>query len=63
MPSFAEAELAFSHNTFLLTGSETVLADIALDLLRLLMTDHWSWLCTENMQKVLHLLFSTLIQR
>ncbi|XP_019402558.1 PREDICTED: sorting nexin-19 isoform X1 [Crocodylus porosus] len=44
-------------------GSETVLADIALDLLRLLMMDHWSWLCTENMQKVLHLLFSTLIQR
>ncbi|KAJ6656031.1 hypothetical protein lerEdw1_004436 [Lerista edwardsae] len=44
-------------------GSETLLADIALDLLRLIMVDHWSWLCTENMQKVLHLLFGTLIQR
>ncbi|XP_054854526.1 sorting nexin-19 isoform X2 [Eublepharis macularius] len=43
--------------------SETPLADIALDLLRLIMMDHWSWLCTENMQKVLHLLFGTLIQR
>nr|XP_056716285.1 sorting nexin-19 [Euleptes europaea] len=43
--------------------SETPLADTALDLLRLVMTDHWSWLCTENMQKVLHVLFGTLIQR
>ncbi|KAL8173711.1 UNVERIFIED_CONTAM: hypothetical protein K2H54_019758 [Gekko kuhli] len=43
--------------------SETPLADIAVDLLRLVMVDHWSWLCTENMQKVLHLLFGTLIQR
>lgn len=46
-----------------LLGSETLLADIALDLLRLIMVDHWSWLCTENMQKVLHLLFGTLIER
>ncbi|XP_044295587.1 sorting nexin-19 isoform X2 [Varanus komodoensis] len=45
------------------SGSETMLADVALDLLRLIMVDHWSWLCTENMQKVLHLLFGTLIQR
>ncbi|XP_062995241.1 sorting nexin-19 [Elgaria multicarinata webbii] len=43
--------------------SETLLADVALDLLRLIMVDHWSWLCTENMQKVLHLVFGTLIQR
>ncbi|XP_077161477.1 sorting nexin-19 [Paroedura picta] len=43
--------------------SETPLADMAMDLLRLVMMDHWSWLCTENMQKVLHLLFGTLIQR
>ncbi|XP_026719538.1 sorting nexin-19 [Athene cunicularia] len=42
---------------------ETALADLALDVLRLLMMDHWSWLCTENMQKVFHLLFGTLIQR
>uniref|UniRef100_A0A8D0HE65 PX domain-containing protein n=1 Tax=Sphenodon punctatus TaxID=8508 RepID=A0A8D0HE65_SPHPU len=45
-------------------GSEkTALATIALDLLRLLMMDHWSWLCMENMQKLLHLLSGTLIQR
>ncbi|XP_074783483.1 sorting nexin-19 [Athene noctua] len=42
---------------------ETALADLALDVLRLLLMDHWSWLCTENMQKVFHLLFGTLIQR
>ncbi|XP_039352416.1 sorting nexin-19 isoform X4 [Mauremys reevesii] len=44
-------------------GSETPLADTALDLLHLLLMDRWSWLCTENMQKVLHLLFGSLIQR
>ncbi|XP_003223200.3 sorting nexin-19 isoform X1 [Anolis carolinensis] len=43
--------------------SETLLADVALDLLHLVMVDHWSWLCTENMQRLLHLLFGTLIQR
>ncbi|XP_050777517.1 sorting nexin-19 isoform X1 [Gopherus flavomarginatus] len=43
--------------------SETPLADTALDLLHLLLMDRWSWLCTENMQKVLHLLFGSLIQR
>ncbi|XP_074832912.1 sorting nexin-19 isoform X2 [Carettochelys insculpta] len=45
------------------TSSETPLADTALDLLHLLMVDHWSWLCTENMQKVLRLLFGSWIQR
>ncbi|XP_009977953.1 PREDICTED: sorting nexin-19, partial [Tauraco erythrolophus] len=45
------------------SDSETALADLALDVLRLLLMDHWSWLCTENIQKVLHLLFGTLIQR
>ncbi|XP_069751015.1 sorting nexin-19 isoform X2 [Narcine bancroftii] len=44
-------------------GSETVLADIALDLLCLLMKDHWSWLCTENMQKLIRLLCGTLVER
>ncbi|NWI17782.1 SNX19 protein, partial [Crypturellus soui] len=43
--------------------SETALADLALDLLRLLLADHWGWLCTDNMHKVLDLLFGTLIQR
>ncbi|XP_037265620.1 sorting nexin-19 isoform X1 [Falco rusticolus] len=45
------------------SDSETALADLALDVLRLLLMDHWSWLCTENVQKVFHLLFGTLIQR
>ncbi|NXP49018.1 SNX19 protein, partial [Heliornis fulica] len=45
------------------SDSETALADLALDVLRLLLVDHWSWLCTENVQKVFHLLFGTLIQR
>ncbi|NXC43005.1 SNX19 protein, partial [Penelope pileata] len=45
------------------TDSETALADLALDLLRLLLMDHWSWLCIENIQKAFHLLFGTLIQR
>ncbi|KAH0623271.1 hypothetical protein JD844_031383 [Phrynosoma platyrhinos] len=43
--------------------SETLLADVALDILHLIMVDHWSWLCTDNMQRVLHLLFGTLVQR
>ncbi|NWV11634.1 SNX19 protein, partial [Ptilonorhynchus violaceus] len=45
------------------TDSETALADLALDVLRLVLVDHWSWLCTENIQKVFNLLFGTLIQR
>ncbi|NXX22653.1 SNX19 protein, partial [Podargus strigoides] len=45
------------------SDSETALADLALEVLRLLLVDHWSWLCTENIQKVFHLLFGTLIQR
>ncbi|NXW64740.1 SNX19 protein, partial [Eurystomus gularis] len=45
------------------SDSETALADLALDVLRLLLMDHWSWLCTENIQKVFHLIFGTLIQR
>lgn len=43
--------------------SETALADLALDVLRLVLADHWSWLCTENIQKVFNLLFGTLVQR
>ncbi|XP_044522094.1 sorting nexin-19 isoform X2 [Gracilinanus agilis] len=43
--------------------AETGLADTALDLLLLLMMEQWRWLCTENMQKALRLLFGTLIQR
>ncbi|NWI58338.1 SNX19 protein, partial [Calyptomena viridis] len=43
--------------------SETPLADLALDVLRLVLVDHWSWMCTENIQKVFNLLFGTLVQR
>ncbi|XP_031299224.1 sorting nexin-19 isoform X2 [Camelus dromedarius] len=43
-------------------GAETELADTALDLLLLLLMEQWRWLCTENMRKVLHLIFGTLIQ-
>ncbi|XP_057604255.1 sorting nexin-19 isoform X4 [Hippopotamus amphibius kiboko] len=44
-------------------GTETELADTALDLLLLLLMEQWRWLCTENVQKVVHLIFGTLIQR
>ena len=44
-------------------GTETELADTALDLLVLLLMEQWRWLCTESVQKVLHLVFGTLIQR
>ncbi|XP_032140834.1 sorting nexin-19 isoform X1 [Sapajus apella] len=44
-------------------GRETELADTALDLLLLLLTEQWKWLCTENMQKFLRLIFGTLLQR
>ncbi|MCI4385693.1 hypothetical protein PGIGA_G00053700 [Pangasianodon gigas] len=42
---------------------ETVLADMALNVLCLLMKDQWSWLCTENIQRSIRLLFGTLIER
>ncbi|XP_069326818.1 sorting nexin-19 isoform X2 [Eulemur rufifrons] len=44
-------------------GTETELADTALDLLLLLLMEQWKWLCTENMQKFLRLIFGTLVQR
>ncbi|XP_007954810.1 sorting nexin-19 [Orycteropus afer afer] len=43
--------------------TETELADTAINLLLLLLMEQWRWLCTENMQKVLNLMFGTLIQR
>ncbi|XP_041030134.1 sorting nexin-19 isoform X2 [Carcharodon carcharias] len=57
------SEPSSSHQDLNSEGSETALADVALDLLCLLMKDHWSWLCTENMQKVIRLLCGTLIER
>lgn len=44
-------------------GAETELADTALDLILLLFMQQWKWLCTENMQKCLRLVFGTLVQR
>ncbi|XP_029964061.1 sorting nexin-19 isoform X2 [Salarias fasciatus] len=44
-------------------GSETALAEVALNILCLLMKEQWSWLCTENIQKTIRLLFGTLINR
>ncbi|XP_036392418.1 sorting nexin-19-like [Megalops cyprinoides] len=43
--------------------AETALADVALDMLCLLIQDQWSWLCTENIQRTVRLLFGTLIDR
>uniref|UniRef100_W5K3C8 Sorting nexin 19 n=1 Tax=Astyanax mexicanus TaxID=7994 RepID=W5K3C8_ASTMX len=42
---------------------ETVLADMALNVLCLLMKEQWRWLCTENIQRSIRLLFGTLIDR
>ncbi|KAI4890571.1 hypothetical protein NFI96_002082 [Prochilodus magdalenae] len=43
-------------------GTDTALADVALNILCLLMKDQWSWLCTENIQKTIRLLFGTIIE-
>ncbi|KAG8008115.1 Sorting nexin-19 [Nibea albiflora] len=43
--------------------SYTAVADVALNILCLLMKDQWSWLCTENIQKTIRLLFGTFIER
>ncbi|XP_041669807.1 sorting nexin-19 isoform X2 [Cheilinus undulatus] len=45
------------------TASETALAEVALNILCLLMREQWSWLCTENIQRTIRLLFGTLINR
>ncbi|KAM7399804.1 hypothetical protein PAMP_019048 [Pampus punctatissimus] len=41
--------------------AETALAEVALNILCLLMKEQWSWLCTENIQRTIRLLFGTLI--
>ncbi|XP_033833089.1 sorting nexin-19-like [Periophthalmus magnuspinnatus] len=43
--------------------SETALAEVTLNILCLLMRDQWSWLCTENIQRTIRLLFGTLLNR
>uniref|UniRef100_A0A8D3B0B9 Sorting nexin 19 n=1 Tax=Scophthalmus maximus TaxID=52904 RepID=A0A8D3B0B9_SCOMX len=45
------------------TASETALAEVALNILCLLAKEQWSWLCTENIQRAIRLLFGTLINR
>ncbi|KAK2881203.1 hypothetical protein Q8A67_018471 [Cirrhinus molitorella] len=45
------------------SASEMALSDQALNILCVLMKDQWSWLCTENIQKTIRLLFGTLIER
>ncbi|XP_057694550.1 sorting nexin-19-like [Corythoichthys intestinalis] len=44
-------------------AAEMELADVALNILCLLMREQWSWLCTENIQRTIRLLFGTLINR
>ncbi|XP_014263214.1 sorting nexin-19 [Maylandia zebra] len=44
-------------------GSEMALAEVALNILCLLMKQQWSWLCMENIQKTIRLVFGTLINR
>ncbi|KAK7883180.1 hypothetical protein WMY93_029354 [Mugilogobius chulae] len=43
--------------------SETALAEVTLNILCLLMREQWSWLCTENIQRTVRLLFGTLLNR
>ncbi|KAG1951452.1 sorting nexin-19 [Pimephales promelas] len=43
--------------------SETALSDQALNILCVLLKDQWSWLCTENIQRTIRLLFGTFIER
>ncbi|XP_056329544.1 sorting nexin-19 [Danio aesculapii] len=42
---------------------ETALSNQALNILCMLMKNQWSWLCTENIQKTIRMLFGTLIER
>lgn len=62
-------ETAFSPNNSLTkkcneeSASEMPLAEVAMNILCLLMREQWSWLCTENIQRTVRLLFGTLINR
>ncbi|XP_077422661.1 sorting nexin-19 [Vanacampus margaritifer] len=44
-------------------AAEMALADVSLNILCLLTREQWSWLCTENIQRTIRLLFGTLINR
>nr|XP_040037202.1 sorting nexin-19a isoform X3 [Gasterosteus aculeatus aculeatus] len=56
-PGMDRKTLGKTHST------DTAVADVALNILCLLMKDQWSWLCTENIQKTIRLLFGTFIER
>lgn len=43
--------------------SEMALAEVTLDILCLLMREQWSWLCTQNIQRTIRMLFGTLLNR
>ncbi|XP_028839515.1 sorting nexin-19a isoform X3 [Denticeps clupeoides] len=58
-----EMNLRASDTRPLETVSDIALADVALNVLCLLMKEQWSWLCTENVQKIIRLLFGTCIER
>uniref|UniRef100_H2LTW8 Sorting nexin 19a n=1 Tax=Oryzias latipes TaxID=8090 RepID=H2LTW8_ORYLA len=51
------------NDGFSVCSVDTAVADVALNILCLLMKDQWSWLCTENIQKAIRLLFGTFIER
>lgn len=42
---------------------EMPLAEVTLDILCLLMREQWSWLCTQNIQRTIRMLFGTLLNR
>ncbi|XP_051526545.1 sorting nexin-19-like [Myxocyprinus asiaticus] len=44
-------------------GTDTALADIALNILCLLVKDLWSWLCTENIQKTIRLFLNVVMEK
>uniref|UniRef100_A0A672Z395 Sorting nexin 19a n=1 Tax=Sphaeramia orbicularis TaxID=375764 RepID=A0A672Z395_9TELE len=60
-PTVKDSEGA--HISFCVCSADTAVADVALNILCLLMKDQWSWLCTENIQKTIRLLFGTFIER
>ncbi|XP_015193251.2 sorting nexin-19 [Lepisosteus oculatus] len=45
------------------SADEMALADVALNIVCLLMKDEWSWLCSDNIQKTIRQFFGTLIDR
>ncbi|MEE6520084.1 hypothetical protein FKM82_017883, partial [Ascaphus truei] len=62
IPNTSEGTKPSIHQT-LGTGLECGLSAVSLEVLWLAMREQWSWLCTDNMQKLTHLLCGSLIQR